>query len=166
MDKDIIKEAIREMLADEKDRQLFGNMIVQAVNVAMRRDIRFEDGKSEPGRVVEKTETWNLLDWLVKYLPMIEAAIRGCQADSAGARNRATETRDSMQDMAGRMQQLLSGLAVNDPAIAYHLACPRCDRAVPIPADGHHRQGVRCGECGHWVALAQTAGGAIEMNLG
>ena len=49
--------------------------------------------------MVEKTEVWNILDWLVKYLPRVEASIRGCQSDSAQARNRAGEVKNVLENI-------------------------------------------------------------------
>jgi hypothetical protein len=92
-----IQKEIKAFFDSDEGKQVVGQIVLNAVNQALKRDIQFEDGKSEPGRVVEKTETWNLLDWLVKYMPHVEAAIRGCQADSAKARNRAVETRDALK---------------------------------------------------------------------
>jgi len=81
-------------LKSEAGSDVFGTIVKQAIGESLLREIRFEDGKSEPGRIVEKTETWNILDWLATYLPHIESSIRGCQSDAAQARNRAANTRD------------------------------------------------------------------------
>jgi len=42
----------------------------------------FEDGKSEPGKTVEKTKTVDVLDQILFYFPYVEGAIRGCQQDT------------------------------------------------------------------------------------
>ena len=86
-----IQKELEKFFTSETGETIIGQIVIKAVNQALQREIRFEDGKSEPGKVVEKTELWNILDWLVKYLPHVEAAVRGCQADSATARNRAIE---------------------------------------------------------------------------
>lgn len=103
--KTIIKEAMAEFLQSPEGEAMIGNIMLKAVDQAMKREIRFEDGKSEPGRIVEKTEPWNILDWLVKYLPHVEAAVRGCQSDAAAAKNRAAQAREMLgvivQGMAG-----------------------------------------------------------------
>jgi hypothetical protein len=98
--KRLVGEALGDYLRSPEGEALVGGIVVQAVNQALTRELRFEDGTSEPGRVVEKTERWNLLDWLAVYLPRVEGAVRGAQADAAGARNRAGETRDGMRLIA------------------------------------------------------------------
>ena len=50
----------------------------------------------EPGRVIEKEKTVNALDFLMAYLPQVEGAIRGCQSDSAAARNRSNEVKEAL----------------------------------------------------------------------
>ena len=86
-----IQKELEKFFTSETGETIIGQIVIKAVNQALQREIRFEDGKTEPGKTVEKTEVWNILDWLVKYLPHVEAAVRGCQADSAVARNRAIE---------------------------------------------------------------------------
>ena len=86
-----IQKELEKFFTSETGETIIGTIVMKGINQALQREICFEDGKSDPGRVVEKTEVWNILDWLVKYLPHIEAAVRGCQADSATARNRSIE---------------------------------------------------------------------------
>ena len=86
-----IQKELKTFFESEAGESLIGNIVLKAISQSMIREVRFEDGKSEPGRVVEKTEKVNVLDWLMKYLPHVEGAIRGCQSDSAQARNRANE---------------------------------------------------------------------------
>jgi hypothetical protein len=86
-----VKEALAEYLATDAGQKAVGRACYDAVNAAMSAEVRMVDGKSEPGRRVEKTETVNLIHFLARYLPGVEAAIRGCQADAAGARNRALD---------------------------------------------------------------------------
>lgn len=47
----------------------------------------------DPPKHTEKMEI-NVLDELVKYFPYVEGAIRGCQIDSASARNRSEEVKN------------------------------------------------------------------------
>ena len=89
-----IQKELEKFFTSETGETIIGQIVIKAVNQALKREILFEDGKSDPGRVVEKTEVWNILDWLVKYLPHVEAAVRGCQSDSASARNRADEVKN------------------------------------------------------------------------
>ena len=79
-------------------------IMFKVINNAFIREMRYIDGKSEPGKKIEKTEHVNVLNTLMKYLPDIEAAIRGCQADSAMAKNRAIEARDN----SAKSRQILS----------------------------------------------------------
>jgi hypothetical protein len=122
-----ITAALADFFKSEQGQALIGNIVLKAVNQALTLDVQYEDGKSDPGRVVEKTETWHMRDWLYKYMPHIEGALRGVQADAATARNRAVQTRDmvtgiidtlglvahgaeaaaALQDLAGRHQKLL-----------------------------------------------------------
>lgn len=92
--KEIIKESLEEFFQSEKGEEILGNIILKAAYQSMQRDMTWEDGTSEPGRIIEKTGNVNLLDRLIYYLPRLEGAIRGCQSDAAEARNRAAETRD------------------------------------------------------------------------
>jgi len=113
-----IQDELKEFFESEAGENLIGQIVLKAVNQAMNRDITFEDGKTNPGRVVEKTETWNLLDWLVKYLPHVEAAVRGCQADAAKARNRSTEVRDVLFALQDILQKnAFSEISLRPPPI-------------------------------------------------
>ena len=105
-----IQKELKTFFESEIGENLIGQIMLNVVNRALEREIRFEDGKTDPGRVVEKTETWNILDWLVKYMPHVEAAVRGCQADSAKARNRATEVRDVLRSFQGIIQDRATDL--------------------------------------------------------
>ena len=97
-----IQKELEKFFTSETGETIIGQIMIKAVNQALERVISFEDGKSDPGRVVEKTELWNILDWLVKYLPHVEAAVRGCQSDSAQARNRSVEVKNVLENI---MQQ-------------------------------------------------------------
>ena len=92
-----IQKELEIFFTSETGETIIGQIMLKAVGQSLQREILFEDAKSDPGRVVEKTETWNVLDWLVKYLPHVEAAVRGCQADSAHARNRAGEVKSVLE---------------------------------------------------------------------
>jgi hypothetical protein len=101
--KDAVTEAIREYLTSKEGQLAIGKAVYDAVNAAMSAEVRFEDGKSEPGKVVEKTETVNIAHWLARYLPSVEASIRGCQADAAAARNRAVESLTAVERVANAL---------------------------------------------------------------
>ena len=94
-----IQKQLERFFLSEQGEKVIGQIVLNAVNQALQREILFEDGKSDPGRMVEKKQVWNILDWLVKYIPHIEAAIRGCQADSAAARNRSNGVLSLLEDV-------------------------------------------------------------------
>ena len=93
----------------KEGEELIGNIVLKAVNFSFIRDMRFEDGKSDPGRKVEKTIRVNMLEEIVKYLPHIEAAIRGVQEDTDKARNRSAEVRDMMGVFTKGLQLIAEG---------------------------------------------------------
>lgn len=97
---------VRAALSDEEIYNKLGDLhyivVRRALEDALTTEMLFEDGKSEPGRIVEKSEKVNLIKWLAKYIPSIEGALRGLQADVDVARNRAVETRDIIANMAAR----------------------------------------------------------------
>ena len=162
-----IKKMALTILADPEIEQAVGSIVfkavVQATNFAFTREIAMEDGTSEPGRVVEKNSEKNVICFLAEYIPNLVGALRGCQADAASARNRATETRNGLQDMGQLLQALSNLLAANDHAIACNATCTHCGRVVPIPADGRQRKGIYCGQCGQWIPIVQGGRGAIEI---
>ena len=104
-----IQKELETFFKSEIGETIIGQIMIKAVNQALQREIYFEDGKTEPGRVVEKTEVWNVLDWLVKYLPYVEAAVRGCQSDSAASRNRSVEVQ---QILSAVLQQQIDRSSV------------------------------------------------------
>ena len=91
-----IQKELVKFFQSEEGEALIGQIMIKAIGIAMVREVTVEDGKSEPGRVVEKTIKVNALDWLMKYLPHVEGAIRGCQSDSAQARNRSAQALDAL----------------------------------------------------------------------
>jgi len=97
-----IKAAVIEALQSNEAQQIIGDIVISAMNQALTREIRFEDGKTEPGRVVEKTEKCNILDFIAKYFPHVEASIRGCQSDAAQARNRSASVLAVLRDIEDR----------------------------------------------------------------
>jgi len=83
-----MKSELLRLLADPEVETAIGNIILKAMNQVLTRDIKIESGKDNPGGPpVIKTETWNVLDFLVKMIPYQEGALRGAQADSNKARN-------------------------------------------------------------------------------
>jgi len=89
-------ELMLNFLKSEEGETAIGMIVKKAIDQSLVREILFEDGKSEPGRVLEKKEIVNILDHIAKYMPYVEGALRGVQADANVARNRATQTRDML----------------------------------------------------------------------
>jgi hypothetical protein len=100
-----MQKELKTFFESEVGENLIGQIMLNVVNVALTRDVIVEDGKSNPGRTIEKTERRNVLDMIAEYLPYVEGAIRGCQSDSAKARNRATEVRDVLLSFKGLAQE-------------------------------------------------------------
>jgi len=91
MFKKIVKEALTEFFESDEGQKLIGTIVLHAINISMTRDIVLEDGKSEPGRKIEKEVTVNMVDWLIKYMPHVEGAIRGVQEDANKATNNSAK---------------------------------------------------------------------------
>ena len=89
-------ELMLNFLKSEEGEAAIGSIMKKAIDQSLMREILFEDGKSEPGRVIEKKEIINILDHIAKYMPYVEGALRGVQVDTSVARNRATQTRDML----------------------------------------------------------------------
>ena len=89
-------ELMLNFLKSEEGETVLGTIIKKAINQSLMREILFEDGKSEPGRVIEKKEVINILDHIAKYMPYVEGALRGVQVDAGVARDSATQTRDML----------------------------------------------------------------------
>ena len=104
--KGILKEALTEFFSSDEGRKVFGQIVFDAINEAMLAEINFEDGKSESGRIVEKTETVNMIQFLARYIPGLEGSLRGVQSDAAQARNRAAEARNGVGQLISVAQEL------------------------------------------------------------
>jgi hypothetical protein len=102
-----IEDALKMFFESDKGETLLGNIVMKAMNQALEREIEFEDGSTEPGRIVVKKETWNVLDFLVKYIPRIEGSIRGCQSDAGQARNRSSESLEILTSIGRMMDERL-----------------------------------------------------------
>lgn len=77
--KKMIKEVIREELEE---------LLPKLINKALMREVTMEDGHSEPGVVKSVVKNINAIDQLVFYLPYIEKAILGVQADICETKNK------------------------------------------------------------------------------
>lgn len=103
----VIENALIKFFESERGETLIGNIVIKAVDQAMIRKVQFEDSKSEPGRIIEKTEEWNILDWIAKYFPYMEGALRGVQSDAAQARNRSVEVKDVLTKVMKQQAEII-----------------------------------------------------------
>ncbi len=83
-------------MLSRKDKETIRSIFREELTRAFQRDMLMEISPRKPGDPPkhEKEMRVNVLDELVKYFPYIEGAIRGCQTDSASARNRAEEVKN------------------------------------------------------------------------
>ncbi len=85
--KEVMKDALTDFFKSEEGEEILGNISMKASDQSFIREIQIEDGKSEPGKKVIRTEKVNAVDFLMKYLPDVEARVLGYQADSSQAKN-------------------------------------------------------------------------------
>ena len=82
------KKTFLKLLKDPEVEMALGNIMMRAIQLSLLREIEIESGKDNPGGPpIIKTERWNVLDFIVKYIPFLEGGMRGAQADSNQARN-------------------------------------------------------------------------------
>ena len=105
--KDVI-EAFKEFLTTEEGETIMGNIMLKAFNQAMTRNIKVESGRDNPGGPpVIKEETWNMVDWLMNYMPYVEGSIRGVQVDAASARNKSEEVKQVILSFVDGIKKLI-----------------------------------------------------------
>jgi len=81
---------------------------LKAFNQAMTRNIKVESGRDNPGGPpVIKEETWNMVDWLMNYMPYVEGSIRGVQVDAASARNKSEEVKQVILSFVDGIKKLI-----------------------------------------------------------
>jgi len=97
--KDEIAEMVREIIQEE---------LKDWIESFMKYEITGDFGAQGPGEIPGRVEKQNLFvfDALMIYLPRIAAAMRGSQADSATAKNRAIEARNSVQQLEQKVDAL------------------------------------------------------------
>lgn len=78
-------------MLSKKDKEEIRKLFAEEFNKAMTRKILVERGARKQGDPEKKTveEEWNVLDWLVGYLPYVEGAIRGVQKDVDSTKNKS-----------------------------------------------------------------------------
>ena len=92
-------ELMLNFLKSAKGEEAIGIIMKKAIDQSLSREMLYEDGKTDPGRIVEKKETVNILDHLAKYLPYVEGALRGVQTDTGVARDHAVQTRNILKQI-------------------------------------------------------------------
>lgn len=98
MIKKAVIEALKEFFSSDEGMEILSVVINRALEYEVKAEKTHPDGRTE---IV--TETRHALAAMLSYLSRTEGAIRGCQADAAAARNKATQTRDIMLRMAAKI---------------------------------------------------------------
>lgn len=107
MDRAMIRESIKigvDIVKNEPELwDDIGNLLFPVFMVALNKALTYEinmiDGKSQPGRQIEKTVNVNVIKFLAEYIPGIEARLEGNQADTGKAMNAATQARDGVKQV-------------------------------------------------------------------
>jgi len=94
-----LTKALSNFFASSKGQEIIGNIMLRALSISLTRTVQIEDGKTEPGKKVVKEENINVLDHLIKYMPYVEAALRGVQVDADVARNRSVQVLQEVGDI-------------------------------------------------------------------
>ena len=81
MKKKALVEAMTEALASFFGSDEGSQLLVDIIDKVLWRKITMIDGKTEPGKQVEKEFETNILDQILFYLPQTEGALRGMQED-------------------------------------------------------------------------------------
>jgi hypothetical protein len=92
----MFQQALKIFFESEIGKKLIGQIVFDAVNEALLRDVTLEKHRDEKtGKPLAKPEIVqqkvNVLDYILKNVGYWEAAVRGCQADSAKSFNRSND---------------------------------------------------------------------------
>ena len=106
------EQRIREIIREE-----LRGVVQEELNAALTRTITVK--KAPPDSEPYNTdEQWNVLDWIVGYIPYLEGALRGCQADVDKAKNETAENTAKLQalgqTLAGMEQAAISLVELRD----------------------------------------------------
>jgi hypothetical protein len=76
----------------DKDIEQIRQIVREELQAALSRTITVERSARQQGEIEKKTveEQWNILDWMVYYMPYIEAALRGGQETTDHVKNGMT----------------------------------------------------------------------------
>ena len=105
MKKTVIVEAMTEALASFFTSDEGSQMLVDIIDKVLWRKITMVDGKSEPGKQVEKEINTNILDQILFYLPHTEGALRGMQEDLSKHTGSVNVLKDLMQKFIDIMEK-------------------------------------------------------------
>lgn len=98
-------------LKSKDGEKAIGEIMLKAISQSLEREIRYEDGKSEPGKTIEKTKRENILDHIAFYMPHVEGALRGVQVDTAKSNNKIAKTHHILIETLRAVQKhILPGL--------------------------------------------------------
>jgi len=108
-DKAWLAGEIKGFFLSEDFESMLGNMVMKAMYQSQEREMIFDDGKTEPGRTIEKTIKVNVIDQVVKYLPFVEGAIRGMQEDIDKAKNNIAGNNARLEAIGGALIGMENG---------------------------------------------------------
>jgi len=121
---ELTTHALKSFFKSPGGSALLGNIVRSAINDCLTRDIEVEDGKTDPGRRVIREKRVNVIDQLARYLPHVEAAVRGCQADVDKARDLSAQTRNILANAIIALGRISGGhepnIVLNDLAKSCH----------------------------------------------
>ncbi|MBW8001783.1 MAG: hypothetical protein FVQ80_07135 [Planctomycetes bacterium] len=101
-------------MLSKKDKNGIRKIIREEIQLAFRdgfkRKLIMEIAPRKPGDPPKHTKEMdvNVLDELVKYLPYIEGAIRGCQEDTDKALIQSTETKKEVTDFVALLTKAIA----------------------------------------------------------
>lgn len=100
------------MMLTKKDKEWIRQTIHEEFHDALFREITIVKRARKPDEpeAIQETKTMNLLDLMGEYLPFMEAALRGVQADAVKARNRAIENNERIAALGKTMLSLESSI--------------------------------------------------------
>ena len=117
-----------QLLNTPEVEEALGKIMMKAINQALTRNIRMESGRDNPGGPsVIKEETWGLVDFLMKYFPYLEGAIRGAQADSAQSKNASLRMINALKTHFEITRPLYQALGNKETIILAETCDPEAD---------------------------------------
>lgn len=89
-------------MLSKKDREDIRALFAEEFNKAMTWKFKYEKGPRKQGdpEKLEVEEEWNIFAWLAQYIPYLEGAMRGMQADTNKMTNAATKALEGIKAMS------------------------------------------------------------------